>query len=345
MMNFAYKRLLNITNTVPPYRGTLDRFPFHPPGRKSQYHFLRDVEDGQTIFKVCNGYFWERKEVSPDEYDSNNHRHHKETVWCHSSNKAIPTGSYYKYDRESHVFGISRSDNTFTLTTKHMGQGERLFFARNTAGWCMSQSRRGGVIYCDRGGLVNNKYIIPLTRGMRFLCDSNTPRPIGNYQLFGQRVSRKGAKAELAKYENFYRVVETMMKNMTGQVFTEIAREAVLAHKIDVNRFWMPMREQKQWLDARLDDLINDSPIDAAVFFCTIMNIDRLWELVKSGGFSSRNIRIEYVFNEMRKKINDYLYHTRPGVLVLKEYKFGKMYPQSVWGYKVLCNGTQVKQY
>lgn len=341
MREFSYRRLEGITKTEPPYRGSQNKYPFW--GRKqSYYYFLREVVDGEVIFKVCNHYNWNKIEVSKDEYESRSRNidYQVEHTWDPNTRTHVPTGKYFGYEKVPHVFGISRPDNTFTLTTEYMSQGERILFSRNTPGWSSSQVRRGGVIYEDRRP---TQYMIPLTKGMKFDCDISTPIPIGHYQLFGHRVSRKGAKAELAKYEEFYRVSEAMMKNMPHSVFVDIAREALQRRNVDMNRYWMPLQEQSEWLES-LDGLIDESPIDAAAFFCAAFNICRMWD-ASAGKNVYREDPLEYIFSLMRRRINEYLYHNRSGILVPKEYEFGKVFPQSHWNYEVRCDGVKVEQY
>jgi hypothetical protein len=86
---FNYQRLLKISETQEPYRGSENRFPFSDRKYGHKY-FLKDIVDGVPQFRLCY---------------------------------------YYKSDpiTEPHVFGIVRSDNTieFDMGGRYMHQGLR----------------------------------------------------------------------------------------------------------------------------------------------------------------------------------------------------------------------------
>lgn len=74
---FNYQRLLNISNTQEPYKGSDNRFPFSNRKYGHKY-FLKDIVDGVPQFRLC---YWYRNDPVT----------------------------------EPHVFGIVRSDNTIEL--------------------------------------------------------------------------------------------------------------------------------------------------------------------------------------------------------------------------------------
>ena len=85
---FNYQRLLKISETQEPYRGSENRFPFSDRKYGHKY-FLKDVVDGVPQFRLC---YYYRKDIS-----------------------------------EPNVFGIVRSDNTieFDVSSRYMHQGLR----------------------------------------------------------------------------------------------------------------------------------------------------------------------------------------------------------------------------
>jgi hypothetical protein len=67
MKALNYKRLLEITNTVPSFRGNVNRFPIGNRKQNNKY-FLRRDEDGYTVFDIVYGETWNSTEIDRLEY-------------------------------------------------------------------------------------------------------------------------------------------------------------------------------------------------------------------------------------------------------------------------------------
>lgn len=339
MEAFSYECLSKAADSGTPYRGTKNKYPLFDR-KYSRYNFTTDMEDGNRIFHINNGEWWERYFISKEEYDSGVHGDEAQ-----KSNFSHEGEKYWIYKRDPHRVGTVRPDNTIELTANSMPQSDRMFFWRVVEGWVESDVRRGGVIYRQSRP---ETIMFPLVKGMRLTCEKS-PKPVGNYQLFTRRVNRKMAKDVLKKYEDFYRISYAMMRSMPYATFIQIAVDECKRHGVDTDKWWCDRNIAQKFLHTSLDTMIQESPLDAAAFFCAVLGIDNTWWAVarlSSGGPEAFNSSrpMDDVFNAMQRRLNDHIYRTHPGALKEIELEFGKRYPSSVWGHKVYKDGLLVEQ-
>ena len=340
MKDFSYERLNNIATNVPPIRGT-QLYPVYD--RRGQDRFAVVDEDGQKVFHVYHGTWWKRDELTKEEAESgkypqdeversNWHGHGEQ--WWHSR-------------RVLHHVLTVRPGNTaeIVVDTDYLCQGDRYFLSRSGGGYIYSKARLGGVVYSDSVGGIETMF--PIVKNMRLTCDYH-PKPVGNYQLFGQRVSRRDARETLKKYEDFYNTVEAMMKAMPMTVFAEVARDALKAKGVDTDRYWISKQEKDRWL-RHFDDMVAESPIDAAAFYCALLDIDGFWSRVRSGydewhgSYAGRSPHA--MFESLYRQTKRHIYETHRDVMEKTEHKFGAKYPEAAWGYVVTLDGVPVQQY
>lgn len=338
---FSYERLSKIADKEPPIRGT-QLYPVYD--RRSMDRFAVVEEDGQKVFHVCHDSWWERDEITKEEAESGKYPqdeightnwHGQGEQWWH--HRKIP----------HHVLTV-RPGNTAEIVVKtdYLCQGDRWFLARAGGGEIYGDSKRGGVIY--RSNTIDNVAMFPLVKNMRLTCDY-FPKPVGNYRLFGQHVSRKIAKDTLKKYDDFYATVEVMMKSMPMEVFADIAIDALKAKKVDVGRYWIRKEEKQQWLN-ELDTLIDESPLDAAAFYCALLDVDNFWNIIKNREDASWGQRTfsqspHSLFASLHRHLKRHIYESSEDVLVETELEFGKVFPQTAWQYIVTLDGKPVQQY
>ena len=63
------------------------------------------------------------------------------------------------------------------------------------------------------------------------------------------------------------------------------------------------------------------------------------------GNYYSREIQLDVLFSNLKRKLNKELYSKNPTVMKPIEHEAGKYYPPSEWGVEVYVDGKEVEQY
>jgi hypothetical protein len=61
--------------------------------------------------------------------------------------------------------------------------------------------------------------------------------------------------------------------------------------------------------------------------------------------YYNREVDLDVVFSNLKRKLNKELYKRNPSVMKLTEYVPNEVYPPSEWGVDVFVNGVEVEQY
>lgn len=240
---FNYQRLLKISETQEPYRGSENRFPFSDRKYGHKY-FLKDIVDGVPQFRLCY---------------------------------------YYKSDpiTEPHVFGIVRSDNTieFDMGGRYMHQGLRQIMSRGYFNGVFNSSvRHGGIIYSKRVDEENNTWrVIPIFRGLRMNMDTLEIHESSKYTFVKKTLNREKSKALLAKYENAFKVAEVMYVNLeqdkVSDITKEIGREYFPKYWVDNNNYgYLDIENPKEVMD-KADEILESSPFDSFILYTNAVNL------------------------------------------------------------------------
>ena len=334
MKALTWERLTNITKTVKPYRGTTNRFPIGDR-RHNTKDFVVEERDGEQVYVIRYGFTWKSYEHTKEEWLAN-----QGTIQERTYNGKTEYLSYKTIPRE---LGIVRSDNTFEFTNKFYGQGDNQIMSNWSRGYFFRSSRHGGMVYRDP------EVFHPIFLGMRVNCDTMMPHENSQYKVIGKRVSRKDASEFLKRYADFYQVNEVMLKTMEWKGYMETALEVMGELNITTEN-WSLFSDDKEKLIKFADEKLNSSPLDAGIAFSLAYEVQHLYNRVRafadqnSGSYYTREVDLEIIFANLKRKLNKELYKRNPSVMKLTEYEPYVAYPPSEWGVDILVNGKEVEQ-
>jgi hypothetical protein len=169
------------------------------------------------------------------------------------------------------------------------------------------------------------------------------------YQVVGKRVNRKEGKEFLKRYEDFYKVNEVMLKAMDYKSYMETAHDIASSLEIPTDR-WRPYNEDHEKLITYAESCINSAPLDAGVAFALAYEVKDVWSRLRAftgagNNYYSREVELESIFTNLKRKLNNELYRKNPTVMNLVEHQMGSLYPASQWGIDIYVNGKEVEQY
>ena len=354
MKALNYKRLLDITNTVPSYRGNVNRFPIGERRQNNKY-FLRRDEDGHTVFDIVYGETWHSTEIDRLEYIRLKLEHRKfrkatgterAQTYVMKWRKYSDVGGvwtqgkdceYHRRDRGHNTVGTVRPDNSFEFTKSRYWQGDRCFLTQHSAGYFSTDSRRGGMVYAI-DMLDDNAVFHAIWKGMRVNCD--TMEAITPYEVVIHHVDRKSGKGVLSKYEHMFKVSEVMLKAMDLGSINNTCIEIVDGifgeggHKKSVSVGLLEHAEK----------FINDAPLDALLLFTLAHDVRHVGYRMRYGMNNHSDDTPENIFMATKRKIAREVYKENPDILKEVPCAGGKRYPACDWGVKIMVNGQQVEQ-
>jgi hypothetical protein len=169
------------------------------------------------------------------------------------------------------------------------------------------------------------------------------------YQVVGKRVNRKEGKEFLKRYEDFYKVNEVMLKAMDYKSYMETACDVVSSLEISKDK-WQLYEADRKTLTTYAESCINSAPLDAGVAFALAYDVKDAWSRMRAftgegNSYYTREVELESIFTNLKRKLNNELYRKNPTVMKLVEYEMGSLYPASQWGVDIYVNGKEVEQY
>lgn len=340
MRALNYTRLNSISNSVTPYRGSLNRFPIGNRRHNSKYFLIRD-EDGQRVFDVVYGQTWSFDDISKDEFEA---LEKKGFPRLQKYMNVDDNYVYRKYETLPNILGVVRSDNTFEFTGARFGQGERGILSDYSDGYFCTDSRRGGMIWWGRKVADGSRKVIPVYQGLRINCE--TMQPIKPITVIGRKVDRKVGKSILAEYADFYTTTEVMTKAMDYEVFVKTMAEVLDEHMVGANIH----RHYKEFI-TKAKPLINTAPLDAAMLYMYAWDVGSMrWNVrryvdSKMTRYSASEDTPHTMFLNLKRRLNKEIYKTHDSVFKKIEYTDCEFYPPSEWGYTVMVDGLEVQQY
>ena len=343
MQTLNYTRLNSLANSVSPYRGSVNRFPIGSRRHNTKYFLVRD-EDGQRVFDIVHGQHWKHVTLTKQEHDD---LAKQGSTKLRKYQDGDGTWEYYTYETRPNILGVVRPDNTFEFTSDRYGQGDRGVLSVYGNGCLSTDSRRGGMVWMGaQGGKLRNdktRGAIPIYKGLRVNCETMQPtKPI---TVIGKKVDRKVGKDLLAKYADFYAVTEVMTKAMDYEVFVKTMNEVMNDH-LDGDI----ARDHTEY-SAKAEAIIHTAPLDAAMLYIMGWDIGGMrWNLrrfIDSNitRYSSSEDTPHTMFLNLKRKLNKEIYKQNDEVFKKVEYTNSEMFPPSEWGYTVMVDGVEVKQY
>ena len=329
MQHLEYKRLLSVTNSVAPYRGTKNRFPIANRRENNKYFFV-EQEEGKTIFNIVYSERYVRKDITKEEYD-------EYLAQSKAAGNSSATGEYYTWERTPNFMGVVRPDNSFEFTGISHAQGDHYFLSRCSQGFFNTDSRRGGMLY------RHGEKMYPIYRGMRVDC--KTMRPLDkDIVITGKKVNRKEGKDLLKQYVDFYKICEVMCKSMDGKTFEETATAIYNEYKA-TDEAGLNIKTEMAF--ALADSLIHQAPFDALILYSLALDVYGIRWAVRNGGNHPYHSDISPMnaFEAAKRKLNKYLYSQNKNVFKPVQYAMGEHLPASEWGYTITVGGEEVTQY
>ena len=345
MYGLKYARLMNITKTIAPYRGNVNRFPIGDRRHNTKYFLVRE-ENHKRVFDIVIGTNWSSKEFTKEEYEAMDEvdRVLVRTYPAYDGSGVVPDKfTYFRYYTTPHIIGVVRPDNTFEFTTDKMHQGVRVVLSGYSQGWLHSDSRRGGIVYKERHGLFH-----PVYKGMRVNCESMTPTV--PYAVQSRYVDRKVGKGLLAGYADMFKTTEVMLKAMEWKTFVDTMKEVVdenfEGRRLPVN--WDDSRgriKNDEFLELA-KELTATAPLDAFIMFTLAFDVDRMqWNIQQDSHRSWNDTELPQLFMAVKRRFSKEMYKKTPDVFYEEQQVMGKKYPANEWGVRVEVNGKEVEQY
>lgn len=333
MIFLNYKRLLSVAHSVPPYRGTTNRFPT-ANRRDNNKYFLMGEEDGEKIFNIVYGDRYVRKDITKEEHD-------EYLAQGKAAGHSSASDVYYTWEKAPNFMGIVRPDNSYEFTGSTYAQGEHYFLSKCSQGWFNTDSRRGGMLYRPKAG--NRTKMYPIYRGMKMDCETMLPLE-EDIVITGRKVYRKAGKDLLKRYEDFYKICEVMCKNMNSETFEETATSIYNEYKpIEGGWDWM---KDTEMAFALADSLIHQAPFDALIMYALALDVYGMRWTVRHGAVHAVvNTVPMNAFEATKRKLNKYLYTQNENVFNPMQYAMGDYLPASEWGYTITVGGEEVEQY
>jgi len=342
MQGLNYVRLNSISNSVSPYRGSVNRFPIGSRKQNNKYFLVRD-EEGQRVFDIVHGMNWKHITLTKAEHDE----YAKQGMArLHKYDQHDGTWEYYRYEVYPNILGVVRPDNTFEFTAEKYGQGDRGILSTYGHGELSTDSRRGGMVW--KGRIHGNGTLgaYPIYKGMRVHCE--TMRPIKPITVVGRKVDRKVGKDLLAGYAEFYAVTEVMTKAMDYDVFVKTMVEVLDEHTDKPEE-----RRHQNWeiFTSKADKLVDTAPLDAAMLYIYAWDVGSMrWNVTRFldssySRYSAYEDTPHTMFLNLKRRLNKEIYKANDEVFKKVEYVDGEMYPPSEWGYTVMVDGVEVAQY
>jgi len=209
-------------------------------------------------------------------------------------------------------------------------------------GWLSTDSRRGGMIWT--GKLTDGTHgALPIYHGMRVNCE--TMQPIKPITVIGRKVDRKVGKDLLTNYADFYATTEVMTKAMDYEVFVRTMSDVMNDH------MGGDIAQDHTVYSAKAKEIMEIAPLDSAMLYMMGWDIGGMrWNLrrfmdTQFSRYSSHEDTPHTMFLNLKRRLNKEIYKAHEQVFKKVEYVNGEMYPPSEWGYTVMVDGVEVKQY
>ena len=339
MLALSWNRLTGITETQKPYRGTTNRYPVGSRTQNTKNFYVDEI-NGEKVYRITYGTRHVEHFVTKEVYDADTEKYYEHT-WEEDEAKR-----YCFYEPVPNELGVVRSDNTFEFTSVNgYGQGHNSVISSWSRGLFYCSSRHGGMVYRDNSQGIFH----PIFKGMRLEIETMQPHKDSIYKAVGKRVNRKEGKEFLKRYEDFYKVNEVMLKAMDYKSYMDTACDVMSSLGIVMEGWGLPSADRKKLIEYA-ESCVNSAPLDAGVAFALAYDIKDVWSraLANIGAghsYYSREIELETIFINLKRKLNNALYRNNPTVMNLIEYEMGSLYPASQWGVDIYVNGKEVEQY
>jgi hypothetical protein len=297
-------------------------------------------EEGQRVFDIVHGQRWKHITLTKAEHDN---LAKQGSTKLRSYQQHDNTWEYYTYEVSPNILGVVRPDNTFEFTGDNYGQGDRGILSTYGHGELSTNSRMGGMVWVGRLHGNGERGAYPIYKGMRVNCESM--QPIKPITVVGRKVDRKVGKDLLAGYAEFYAVTEVMTKAMDYEVFVRTMNDVMNDH------MGGEIAQDHTVYSEKAKAIMEIAPLDSAMLYMMGWDIGGMrWNLrrfmdTNFSRYSAHEDTPHTMFLNLKRRLNKEIYKTHEQVFKKVTYTNGEMYPPSEWGYTVMVDGVEVKQY
>ena len=339
MQALNYKRLDSISNSVSPYRGSVNRFPIGNRRHNTKYFLVRN-DEGERVFDIVHGMNWKHITLTKAEHDE---FAKIGMPRLNSYQSQDGTWEYYRYELYPNILGVVRPDNTFEFTGNNYGQGDRGILSSYSHGFLSTNSRMGGMIWMGKIYGNGERGAMPIYKGLRVNCETLQPtKPI---TVIGKKVDRKVGKDLLAKYADFYATTEVMTKAMDYDVFVKTMNDVMNDH------LGGDIAQNHKVYSTKAEEIMETAPLDSAMLYIMGWDIGNMrWNLrrfndTQYSRYSAHEDTPHTMFLNLKRRLNKEIYKANDSVFKKVEYTNLELYPPSEWGYTVMVDGVEVEQY
>lgn len=336
-----YERLTEVTKSVPPYRGSHNRFPISNRNHNHKNFFVEQL-DGETVYRITFYYHhsWIPADKMAFELHPNVFQERPKFIKNDAGywDKVEGEFEYGRYEKVPRTIGIVRPDNTFEFVCDAISQSENIFFNNHVptfSGVIQTNCRMGGATVRDSWS--NPNVVVPLFKGLRVDLNTLKVHESQNVVIHKYNIDRKKAKPLMQKYGDMIKVSRPMLMAMdTETLLNEIAE---LVEHLENNK-----AEDIEQIASEANE--NKNYFESAVLFAWLMNASNIRSIVRyrQSSYYARNFTPEKFHMDMMRGLSKQVYKAESPFTVT-EIQAGVPYTSSEWGIDVFCNGEKVNQY
>jgi hypothetical protein len=127
-----------------------------------------------------------------------------------------------------------------------------------------------------------------------------------------------------------------MCKAMTLESWLDTAKTIYLEHEIE--------HKLPEEILVLAESLKDTAPLDAMALYAFGLNSDFRWRIKNPSSWHHHKDAVE-VFDSTKARLCKQIYKENKSTFKTVTYEMGKVYPPSVWGYTLMVDGVEVKQY
>jgi hypothetical protein len=221
-----------------------------------------------------------------------------------------------------------------------------MFLSSLCRGYFFTDSKRGGVVFTTN---YNEGHCLAVFKGLRINCDTMMPHESSEYKIIGYRVDRKESKKLLAKYKDFFKVNEAMVKVIPTEGLMETGVDVFKACGVDSNNNYWLNNENKEKLLEFAENNIDASPLESLLAYACVFDVHNSYR--KISNFAGKNGSVYNTLDgvallaRFKTVMSRKLYKEHEEIFKQVDFDPYFLLPPSDWGYTVTVNGVEVERY
>ena len=232
--------------------------------------------------------------------------------------------------RLSHTpFAIVRADNSIEFLRDTGLMSENLMLQGMLSAGVYHSKAHGGTIIKQAMKATNRDTPIsysmhPMFAGLRLNMD--TLEAMTPYEFYRRKLNRVQAKSYLEQFQETKTTGIVLLKAMTHNGINELIKDLRNTPHNDYEKQFYESVDKKYYLDALMYFILSEQN------YWWDINNERLPRFIK------------LVTDALSKKFNDFVLKNSDVGFDLVKLESGKLFESCKWGYKIVCNGQEVKR-